>query len=298
MVRVCSLLPLPRVAAWRSRASSAPSWCSSLQALRLWGRRCWPCNHMSGLARFLLCFCAAQNVLVFGDVRKLAATADELLREKKDKGHKSRAFWEIFSRRVKASAHLLPSRVAAKVARSFDSHDQDTGASLFLFFFFPFPSFFLCLSLLFVFFFFFLLFVSILSASVFFFFFFSPPLVSSETSRGFSSSCLASRLSLLSVLPSMVQRPYKFCMKGFVKKSHGLAYEGERHLWGGHRDGPEEMCGLGARERTSREGGFLHMHLWHAHLLQEGRKRNSLCVSAAPRTFLRPSCLVRVVHTH
>ncbi|PHJ20262.1 hypothetical protein CSUI_005911 [Cystoisospora suis] len=68
------------------------------------------------------------NVLIFGDVRKLGETADELLQqEKKGNTNKSRAFWEIFSKRVKASAHLLPPRIAAKIAKSFDVHNQDTG---------------------------------------------------------------------------------------------------------------------------------------------------------------------------
>ncbi|PFH33967.1 hypothetical protein BESB_071190 [Besnoitia besnoiti] len=65
-----------------------------------------------------------RNVLVSADVRKLAETARELLREKQAK---RRAFWEIFSKRVKASSHLLSPAAMALIARSFDVHNRDTG---------------------------------------------------------------------------------------------------------------------------------------------------------------------------
>ncbi|KEP62831.1 UNVERIFIED_CONTAM: hypothetical protein HHA_309790 [Hammondia hammondi] len=65
-----------------------------------------------------------RDVLVSADLRKLAETAQELLREKETK---RRAFWEIFSKRVKASAHMLSPSLIALIARSFDVHDRDTG---------------------------------------------------------------------------------------------------------------------------------------------------------------------------
>nr|CEL69687.1 TPA: hypothetical protein BN1204_053920 [Neospora caninum Liverpool] len=65
-----------------------------------------------------------RDVLVSADLRKLTETAQELLRKKETKRH---AFWEIFSKRVKASAHMLSPSLMALIARSFDVHDRDTG---------------------------------------------------------------------------------------------------------------------------------------------------------------------------
>ncbi|KFG44672.1 hypothetical protein TGDOM2_309790, partial [Toxoplasma gondii GAB2-2007-GAL-DOM2] len=65
-----------------------------------------------------------RDVLVSADLRKLEETAQELLRGKETK---RRAFWEIFSKRVKASAHMLSPSLMALIAKSFDVHDRDTG---------------------------------------------------------------------------------------------------------------------------------------------------------------------------
>jgi len=65
-----------------------------------------------------------QRTLINGDVKTLVSTAQELLRD--PNVVKSRGFWEIFSKRVEASVHLLSPLDAATICSSFDKCDKAT----------------------------------------------------------------------------------------------------------------------------------------------------------------------------